>query len=29
LTANTKLFGIVKRKRKTKQFPVLTEPALP
>jgi hypothetical protein len=29
LTANAKLFGILKRKRKTKQFPVLTEPALP
>jgi hypothetical protein len=29
LTANSKLLGIVKRNRKTKQFPVLTEPALP
>ena len=29
LTANAKLFGIVKRKRKTKQFSTLTEPALP
>ena len=29
LTANAKLFGILKRKRKTKQFPILTEPVLP
>jgi len=29
LTAKANLFGIVKRQRKTKQFHVLTKPALP